>query len=97
MSVEEEALLTFIRQWHGIRVYPNLPDPNQQRLAAACIALVEQGRLASRQDGEALLVWVPSPNCPSCGYPDKAEGGPFKGIYTPGKPCDSCGFVEAER
>lgn len=35
-----------------------------------------------------------SPNCPRCGYPDKAEGGPFKGIYTPGKPCDHCGYSE---
>jgi len=36
-------------------------------------------------------------NCPACGYPGKAEGGPFKGIYTPGKACGVCGFLEEKR
>lgn len=54
-----EDLLSLVREWNGISVYPGSDDPNQKRLAEACIALVETGELASRSDGEALLVWVP--------------------------------------
>jgi len=35
-------------------------------------------------------------NCPQCGYPDHAEGGPYKGIYMPGERCTFCGYLDGE-
>lgn len=33
-------------------------------------------------------------NCPKCNYPDGPGDQRFKGIYTPGKKCDGCSFVD---
>jgi hypothetical protein len=60
LDSEQEKGLALIRQLGGIRVYPASPDPNQQKLAAACLELVEAGLLESRPDGDALLVWTPA-------------------------------------
>ena len=29
-------------------------------------------------------------DCPKCGYPSKGE---YKGLYSPSKPCDKCGYI----
>lgn len=35
-----------------------------------------------------------SEKCPGCGYPSTFEGKHYKGIYTPGRRCDNCGYLE---
>lgn len=33
-------------------------------------------------------------NCPKCGYPNAVGRIQYLGIYTAGRPCDSCGYLE---
>ena len=37
-----------------------------------------------------------SDHCPKCGYPDTFDGEHYKGIYTPGKKCSNCEFIDVD-
>ena len=46
----------------------------------------------SAPPGMTWQSWRSDYRCPRCGYPDTNDGEHFKGVYTPGKPCDLCGY-----
>jgi len=93
----------------GKRVYVVLAGQNEPELmyrmtTGLCLDLDEL--LMSLAEGdqdehEAVtredMMMEETSNCPQCGYPDLAEGGPYKGIYTPGERCTFCGYLDGER